>query len=811
MRAARVQRLSPTATLDAAQEQRRLLYVFTYLAALTAVQILHLALDAIQLNIGFSLGLTAGFLYSYYLQPRYRALTIYADSLVAVGLAIYYFLRLQREPAMYGNYLGILLGILIVLLSFKAYAPSDFCFLLIPCLVSLMFSSVASYDIKFMLLLPLFLIFAGSALYMANQVDVAMRVANTARPGEALRIPVGAAFLKILLRAIAGIILTSVVIYIVVPHSGQANRALILNTAPRVEDTENVPAAPNTQGGNGTELGGPSQVGLSEDFDLAHGSELTSDPKPVMRVRSNSNGYMRAQVFDVYTGSGWVKSGTLDPKAKPALGLIQLESHMLPLQPHSEAATTYSVPLLDFPSHRAVRKLRAQHIQVTKDNIYSDTDPEQLNFDIVRQEITLLAPQPPFYFAAYQPFRLENISLSESGLPLDEPMLDKAACLRSVDLSRAHPARFSFTVYSLAPRISTKRLKQVYTNGPAEIVSRYTQLPLSQNPGAEELQLLGIDRDEYRPISQRLARYAETVVDTAFEKDGSPAVYEKVQAIYKHLTDSKEFKYSLTYKQLNPDQEVTEAFLLGTQEGYCRYFASAMAVLCRINGIPARVVSGYAPGTYSLVNNAYIVAASNAHAWVEVYFDEYGWVMFDPSPTSNDLLTRQGFAEQVSNVVDFLQELFVVDPAGTQETIRSALSNLWAWTLDHLPLAISSLSVIVMLLIIYYLLRQLRRYRRPERFEPENDVVAAYARLLDQLGRLGTRREASATARAFLGTVAQRLPALAGPLAEFVPVYEKSAFTPSGPGAEDLKLARDITEQVERFVADELKRRQRQK
>ena len=107
-------RQAATSALDAAPAQRRMLYLYTYLASLVAVQILHLAMDDITLNLGFSGGLTAGFIYSYYLEPRFRALTTYVVSAIAAGLAIYYLMRIRDDYAMYGNYLGILLGILMV-------------------------------------------------------------------------------------------------------------------------------------------------------------------------------------------------------------------------------------------------------------------------------------------------------------------------------------------------------------------------------------------------------------------------------------------------------------------------------------------------------------------------------------------------------------------------------------------------------------------------------------------------------------------------------------------------------------------------
>ena len=69
-------------------------------------------------------------------------------------------------------------------------------------------------------------------------------------------------------------------------------------------------------------------------------------------------------------------------------------------------------------------------------------------------------------------------------------------------------------------------------------------------------------------------------------------------------------------------------FLLESKEGYCSYFASAMTVMCRIAGVPARYVEGY---YISPVNGEAIVTGKNAHAWVEVYLNGIGWTAFDPT------------------------------------------------------------------------------------------------------------------------------------------------------------------------------------
>jgi transglutaminase-like putative cysteine protease len=77
-----------------------------------------------------------------------------------------------------------------------------------------------------------------------------------------------------------------------------------------------------------------------------------------------------------------------------------------------------------------------------------------------------------------------------------------------------------------------------------------------------------------------------------------------------------------------------DAFLIDTKEGYCQHFSGAMALLLRMGGVPARVATGFSPGGFSDRRDAWIVRDTDAHAWVEAWFDELGWVTFDPTPGS---------------------------------------------------------------------------------------------------------------------------------------------------------------------------------
>lgn len=104
--------------------------------------------------------------------------------------------------------------------------------------------------------------------------------------------------------------------------------------------------------------------------------------------------------------------------------------------------------------------------------------------------------------------------------------------------------------------------------------------------------------------------------------------YDKALAIKTYL--SRYFRYTLDAAAPPSNVDFVTYFLLKGKEGYCTYFASAMTVLCRMVGLPARYVEGFLaePGADGI---AY-VTGRNAHAWTEVYFTGFGWLPFDPTP-----------------------------------------------------------------------------------------------------------------------------------------------------------------------------------
>ena len=112
---------------------------------------------------------------------------------------------------------------------------------------------------------------------------------------------------------------------------------------------------------------------------------------------------------------------------------------------------------------------------------------------------------------------------------------------------------------------------------------------------------------------------------------GCQTPYEKAMSIQKYLRSA--YTYTLN-TQVPPDGvDFLAWFLIGEKQGYCTYFATAMTMLCRITGLPARYVTGYL--AIPDENGVAHVTGENAHAWTEVYLNGFGWLDFDPTPRSD--------------------------------------------------------------------------------------------------------------------------------------------------------------------------------
>jgi Transglutaminase-like enzymes, putative cysteine proteases len=170
-------------------------------------------------------------------------------------------------------------------------------------------------------------------------------------------------------------------------------------------------------------------------------------------------------------------------------------------------------------------------------------------------------------------------------------------------LPHALPGRLQYAITSMPTSLSNEDRQGDVSDYPTELTRRFLQLP-SIDPKVADL-AHAVTRDIATP-------YGMTI------------------AIKQHLL--AHYAYSLDVGS-TPSASPLEEFLFTRQTGYCEHYATAMAVMLRTVGIPARLVTGFLPGEWNDFGHYYAVRQQDAHAWVEVWFPHSGWVTFDPTPS----------------------------------------------------------------------------------------------------------------------------------------------------------------------------------
>ena len=149
-----------------------------------------------------------------------------------------------------------------------------------------------------------------------------------------------------------------------------------------------------------------------------------------------------------------------------------------------------------------------------------------------------------------------------------------------------------------------------------------------RNAFLERLALPGYYRERCLDIPDPIDRARIAKLAAEMGPDATTP-FQKAVAIERMLRTT--YSYSL---KPTATGNFIEDFLFRTRSGHCEYFATAMAMLLRSQGVPARIVNGYYCNEWNPMAKAFVVRQSDAHSWVEAYFENYGWMTFDPTPAS---------------------------------------------------------------------------------------------------------------------------------------------------------------------------------
>ncbi len=219
--------------------------------------------------------------------------------------------------------------------------------------------------------------------------------------------------------------------------------------------------------------------------------------------------------------------------------------------------------------------------------------------------------------------------------------------------------------------------------------NKYTATSLIRSVSVDQLRASNQNYPpEYAPFLQLPDNLPARVRDLAiFLTTNQRTPYDRAKVIEAYL---RQFLYSLDVPAPPENRDAVDFFLFDLKKGYCDYFASSMAVLARAAGLPTRLVLGYSEGAFDSGQGYFVVRASNAHAWVEVYFTNVGWVIFEPTPIQPLPFRPSQFEENPTKIV--------LPAPGQLIVSKNTTPPNWVYILIWI-LTISSLILVMIILL----------------------------------------------------------------------------------------------------------------
>lgn len=577
---------------------------------------------------------------------------------------------------------------------------------------------------------------------------------------------------------------------------------------------------------------GGSYSAFGESFDLGGNLNLSDDPVMVLEpsTAAMQPTYLAGQRYDEYTGHGWTTTvddtfNATGPDGKQYSSRLSFRSgqgvHLSPevttgrstvegilrvIRPKGDLMFTIDTYLA------ADRRTNVQVSWEQLDNVsFPLANPAQLPLDLQRMGVLVSrgsyqagpgvdSPLPAEQALAAD-IQTEREALRQRFLDVrwqanaqgqaealivsgQLPVYDD---VESVFSQTGVAADEVYEVTGLASTASPDTLRGASTDYPAWVTGRYLQLPDTIT-------------DRTRALANELVSSQPTVFDAA----SAVEQYVRTTIAYREDIDAP------------PDgQDVVDYVLFDSQEGYCEYYASAMAVLLRAEGIPTRVVGGYYPAPYDADEGGNLYREKNAHLWVEVFFPEFGWIPFEPTANRDELqygdFTPPPDTQAEPTPVPTPEptpEPAVATPAppeqqapppatpsGPQELLSNP-ARVAGWV--GIALLVALLGGTIAAAVAWF-----------GGFRGLSPVSGMYARVLKAGNWLGVPPAASLTPQEFAERVGRVAPSAQGPVRTVSEIYTQELYGRTRPDANQLERARSAWRELRGITLGGLFRRNR--
>lgn len=586
-------------------------------------------------------------------------------------------------------------------------------------------------------------------------------------------------------------------------------------------------------GGTGDASGG-SYSAFGESFQLGGNLELSDDPVLLLKPAGGPMrpAYLAGQRYDAYDGHGWTttvnetfeeigpngqryssrlsfRTGQgvqLSPEV--TTGRSQVEADLTVLRPKGDLLFTVDTYLT------ADRQTNVQLSWVQLENQPFSLSPDALaELPIDVRLIATLVSRGTFTPAA------AGVSSADSPLPLD---LVLAADVRAQrDYLRTRFLDVSWDVGPDGQAVTLRVTGQAPVYDDVEAV--FSQDPIAQSDsyavtGLESMasanQLRQASTDYPLWVTDRYLALPDTVTDRTRQlaselSINQPTPFDIANAVEAYVRST--ITYNEEIAAPPDDQDVVDYVLFESREGYCEYYASAMAVLLRLEGIPARVVGGYYPAPFDDAEGGNLYREKNAHLWVEAFFPGFGWIPFEPTSNRDEL--------QYGDVAPLPEEPAQVAPEPTpvppvaEPTPVPPAAELPA---NEPPPSQNSAdpgriagwvgAVLVALIVVGSVVAASAWFAGLRGLSP---ISSLYARALRAGTWLGVSSAPSMTPHEYAERVGSFVPSAQGPARTVADLYTTERYAGRRPDGEETRAARDAWRDLRGIALGSLLRRNR--
>ncbi|MNI22495.1 Protein-glutamine gamma-glutamyltransferase [compost metagenome] len=478
-----------------------------------------------------------------------------------------------------------------------------------------------------------------------------------------------------------------------------------------------------------------------DDSTLGEGFDFLYSP--VMTIQSPIRSYWRGETRRIYTGTGWAN---LDQEER---------GYML-----YSGESTGEMVQEEFP------KIKTQRVEQT---IKMETDKPY-----------------PVMFGAYTMRNVEVINEEDDDTPA--PKLRWAGREAELHFGDSESALLDSSEANIYP----KRYK---------VVSDVPLIPLDEikKASVEELYSDSQNDSDYLQIPSTLPQRVKDLAEEITASGATP--YEKMELLQSYLRQNFEYtnKPDLSRKQSG---DFVDGFLFEIKQGYCDYYSTAMVMMARSLGVPARWVKGYAPGTLpssdfmqqrmiSSESGSYRVNNADAHSWAELYFGDYGWITFEATPGFDAPML---YWDENEGAVATSKDQLLDDTGGGSFEGFGGINSSVLRTITIVSIVIVALAAVYWLRAsIYFGIKRLQKGRS---LSPGEKAVFETLRVVNRLKRRGLERNDSETLRESFNRWRVEKPELSSMLGALLAQFELASYSQHSFTNEQWRDVRTLSRQL---------------